>query len=174
MLLWLATQVHLKIPLEFIVHFLTQLKAQIMLWEMLGSVIQVDTNTADLLANHLFFFLIYIYPLPQVCAALWRGRKSAFSWSWSDRPWATWRGYSQWAACALDHWAIYHLIIFTENKQDLHWGHKVTYQAPGTRALLGSLRWAQYQVPSFRLLLPQFVLWDPLEIGRARKINFIR
>lgn len=84
MLLWLATQVHLKIPLEFIVHFLTQLKAQIMLWEMLGSVIQVDTNTADLLANHLFF-LIYIYSLPQVCAAFWRGRKSVFSWSWSDR-----------------------------------------------------------------------------------------
>lgn len=145
MLLWLATQVHLKIPLEFIVHFLTQLKAQIMLWEMLGSVIQVDTNTADLLANHLFFFNLYLPPPPSVCCSLKRPEECVLLEL--ERPWATWRGYSQWAACALDHWAIYHLIIFTENKQDLHWGHKVTYQAPGTRALLGSLHWATVPGP---------------------------
>lgn len=48
-----------------------------MLWEMLGSVIQVDTNTADLLANHLFFFFnLYLPPPPSVCCSLKRPEES--------------------------------------------------------------------------------------------------
>lgn len=145
MLLWLATQVHLKIPLEFIVHFLTQLKVQIILWEMLGSVIQVDTNTTDLLANHLFFFNLYLPPPPSVCCFLKRPEECVLLEL--ERPWATWCGYSQWAACTLDHWAIYHLIIFTENKQDLHGVTRSPTKLLGQEPCLDSLRWATVPGP---------------------------